>query len=106
MKPCAAKLPAWTPKALAGFAFVCTLIGTILSGAGPNSMKTFFDNMKTIYDAQNAAYPAFAVSLSLGAGFGCSIAATIVQAIATGLTFLPAASAPELKLAVPPASTV
>ena len=40
-------------------------------------------------------------SFALGAGFGCSIAGTIVQAIVFGLTFLPGANEPTLKLATP-----
>jgi hypothetical protein len=97
VKPCAAALPPFSSKAFAGFAFVCTLIGTIVSGAGDTSMYKIATGLKTEYDAYGAttATPAF----------GCSIAATIVQAIALGLAFLPApAPAPALKLAAPPAA--
>ena len=97
MKPCAAALPPFSSKAFAGFAFVCTLIGTIVSGAGDTSIY----KLATVNKAEADLFGATTATPA----FGCAIAATIVQAIAFGLTFLPApAPAPALKLAAPSAA--
>jgi hypothetical protein len=139
VKPFATALPPFSFKAIAGLALVCTLIGTILGGAGDGSMKRAVDLSKANYDnlqamkastlsqlittfklagqtqaaAEASAAAAIALmpgfnfvtsSPELGAAFGCSIAATIAQAIALGLSFLPTPAAPTQKLTAPPAA--
>jgi hypothetical protein len=95
VKPCAAQLPSWAPKALSGFAFVSTLIGTIVAGAGTSSIKNVADLFSAFYTAASAS--------TSSPAFGCSIAATIIQAAALGVDFLPvpAAAAPKLTAAPP-----
>ena len=69
-------------KIFGGFAVVTSLIGTIVGGA---------NNISTLQASGLYVW---------AAGFGCSIAAVIIQAIALGLEFVPvpaAAAAPPLK---------
>jgi len=79
---CNSKLPARSATIFAGIAFVSTLIGTILHGI-------------------NWQIPATIPTGYSMPGIGCAIAGTIVQAIVFGLTFLPGANEPTLKLATP-----
>jgi hypothetical protein len=62
-------------------------------------------SLKPVLDGSQATYNSFKNAVSSPTyttpGFGCSIAGTIVQAIVFGLTFLPGANEPTLKLATP-----
>ena len=72
--------------ALAGAALVATLIGTILAGVGTVDGKTFSETAD-YYKTMSAMLAAAGYTLTVGTpGMGVSIAATIVQALALGIT--------------------
>ena len=77
------KVPAWSARALAAGACASTLIGTILGAAGPEGISAAVTALQSI-----------GFTAALGASFGCAIAATILQALALGMTFLPVAKSP------------
>jgi len=77
---CANKIPDIVKLALAGAALVATLIGTILAGVGTVDGKTFSETADSFKTMSAAGY-------TVGTpGMGVSIAATIVQALALGIT--------------------
>jgi hypothetical protein len=65
---------------------------------GDKSLKPLLDLQQAEYDIAKKIQSSTYFTTP---GFGCSIAGTIVQAIVFGLTFLPGANEPTLKLATP-----
>ena len=87
-----AKAPAWAPKALAGLALLCSLVGLIVAGASPccsSSSLSLADPVNTAGSAVGAfklASAYYSATIESPA-FGCAVAGVLAQAIGFVLAF-------------------
>lgn len=101
---CCAAAPKILNPALSGLAALTSFIGVIVVSTGDKgavaALKTYQDNLaasKLLYG------DSFTGSITMGQGYGCAIAACIIQFISFALTLVPAAApaAPVLKSETP-----
>jgi len=76
----------FTASRISWFAFACTFIGTIIGGAGKNSLKSLLDVFVP---------SGLGINFSYGPGFGLSIAAIIVKSLVLVAFFFTDSKAPE-----------